>query len=90
MNNNDSGIDADTIKCIGENSKLYVQTGCGACQIQEDLFGEHYELLDIIDCVYDMESCTLAGIQATPTWIISGQSYRGVQQLDRLQEITGC
>ena len=83
-------INADIVKCIGENSKLYVQTGCGACQVQEDLFGNNYELLDITDCIYEREACTNAQISVTPTWIIGGQSYEGVQQLDRLQEITDC
>jgi hypothetical protein len=79
-----------TAKCIGENSVLYTQLGCHACEIQEDLFGESYEQLNKIDCFYEMEKCSTKGITATPTWIIKGEKYVGVQSIEKLKELTGC
>lgn len=75
-------------ECIGENSILYTQLGCTACKTQENLFGENYEYLEIIDCYYNPELC--GEIKGTPTWIISNQEYLGVQTIDKLKELTGC
>ncbi len=77
-------------KCIGENSELYVQLGCGACEVQEKMFGENYQYLNIIDCAYDRQECMNIGITRTPTWIIKGGKYEKVQAIDKLKELTGC
>lgn len=76
--------------CLGEQTTLYVQEGCSACDIQEEMFGPHYNQLDTIDCVYNQEACRLAEISATPTWVINGQKIIGVQYPDRLSQISGC
>ena len=78
----------DVVKCIGENSKLYVQLGCHACESQEELFGENYKYLDVVDCFYDRDKCS--EIRYTPTWIIKGEKYVGVQSIEELKELTGC
>jgi len=88
INNNSSDIDEQTAKCIGENSVLYVQLGCHACKIQEDMFEDNYQYLNIIDCFYEKEKCS--EIQATPTWEINGQTFSGVQSVEKLKELTGC
>jgi len=75
-------------ECIGKNSKLYTQLGCSACQAQEEMFGDNYQYLTIIDCWFESEKCT--GIEYTPTWIIKGSKYTGVQEISTLQELTGC
>lgn len=76
--------------CIGENSELYVKLGCSACKIQEDMFGENLEYLNIIDCLYEGDKCAQEEITATPTWIINGEKYIGVQSISKLKEFTGC
>ncbi|MFH1238263.1 MAG: hypothetical protein ABIH79_01905 [archaeon] len=76
------------VKCIGQNSELYVQTGCHACKIQEDIFGENKNYLNAIDCFKESEKCS--GITHTPTWIIKGEKYEGVQSIEKLKELTGC
>ena len=38
----------DVAKCIGENSELYIQLGCHACETQERLFGDNYQYLNVI------------------------------------------
>ena len=75
-------------KCIGENSMLYTQLGCHACKTQEDLFGESYQYLQKIDCFYERGKC--AEITATPTWLIKGEKYIGVQSIEKLKELTEC
>ena len=82
--------DEGVAKCIGQNSKLYVQLGCHACEIQEEMFGENYHYLNVIDCFYTREECITKGITTTPTWIISNQQYKGVQSINKLKELTGC
>lgn len=81
-------VDEQTAKCIGENSILYVQLGCHACETQEEMFGENKKFLNTVDCFVERGKCTK--IQATPTWEIKGQFYKGVQSIDKLKELTGC
>ena len=83
---------SDIAKCIGQNSVVYVQTGCSHCKDQEDLFGNNTQYLTMIDCLQagNMQKCVSAGIQGTPTWIIKNQSYEGVQTVEKLKELTDC
>ncbi|MBT3405215.1 hypothetical protein HN832_01440 [archaeon] len=77
-------------QCIGENSVLYIQLGCHACETQENLFGDNYNDLTIVDCFFDIEKCQEAEITATPTWVINQEKIIGVQSIKKLQELTGC
>ncbi|MBD3247574.1 hypothetical protein GF378_03065 [Candidatus Pacearchaeota archaeon] len=79
----------DVAKCIGENSILYTQYGCHACETQEKIFGDNYEHLNVIDCFEDQSAC-LGKIRGTPTWIIDGEQYLGVRSIEELKNITGC
>ncbi len=88
--NDDLEVSSETVKCIGDNSVLYIQTGCGACKVQEDMFGEYYEQLRVVDCVYNSQICQDAEIKATPTWVIDGEKYVGVQEIEELQKTTKC
>ena len=88
--NKNEGISKELAICIGENSAYYSQTGCPACVTQEDMFGDNIKYISKIDCRIDMQKCIDAEIQATPTWIIDGQLYRGVQTIEKLKELTGC
>ncbi len=78
----------EVAKCIGKNSELYTQLGCSACKTQEEMFGENYEYLNVIDCWFERDKCS--NIEYTPTWIIKGEKYVGVQSISDLQELTGC
>ena len=78
----------EIVKCIGENSVLYSQLGCSACKKQEELFGENYQYLNEIDCFYEVDKCS--EIRVTPTWIIKGQKYEGVQTIEELKKLTEC
>jgi hypothetical protein len=77
-------------KCIGENSVLYVQLGCSACKTQEEMFGENYKHLNVVDCWFDQDKCIKKQIEATPTWEIKNKNYRGVKSIDTLKQLTGC
>lgn len=81
-------VDAETAKCIGANSILYVQLGCSHCEDQEEMFGGNYQYLNVVDCFFESEKC--ADITATPTWIINQKKYTSVQTIDKLKELTGC
>jgi len=78
----------DIAKCIGNNSVLYVQLGCHACETQEKLFGENIKHITKVDCWFEREKCT--DIQVTPTWTIKGQKYEGVQSIEQLKNLTNC
>ena len=80
--------DIDIVKCIAEKSVLYSKLGCSACETQEDLFGENYKYIQVIDCFYELDKCQ--EVAATPTWKIKGKYYQGVQSIKNLQELTGC
>jgi len=88
LTNNPPVTDEDVAKCIGQKSILYVQLGCHACETQEKMFGDNYQFLKTIDCFYEKEKCV--GIEATPTWLIDGEKYRGVQSIEKLKGLTGC
>lgn len=87
---NGNHADKQLAQCIGKNSELYVQLGCEACKMQEQMFGENYQYLNIIDCTYKRQECLNAEITATPTWIINQEKIKGVQSIEKLKELTGC
>lgn len=85
------GVSDDFAKCVGEKGILYVQIGCHYCTIQEEMFGGNSEYLDIFVCNSDnWHTCQELDIMGTPTWIIEGVQYRGVQTIEELKNITGC
>ena len=88
LNHPTNSSSEEITKCIGKNSELYIQLGCHACETQEDMFGENYQYLNVIDCFYENDKCL--GITATPTWIIKGEKHVGVQSIEALKEFTGC
>ena len=56
--------------------------------MQEKIFGENQKYLNKIDCFYEEDKCL--GIEYTPSWIIEGEVYRGVQSLEDLRKFTNC
>ncbi|MBR9706793.1 hypothetical protein GOV14_07195 [Candidatus Pacearchaeota archaeon] len=88
FNNPSPQTNEELVKCIGSKSTLYTQLGCHACETQEKMFGENYQYLNTVDCFYEREKC--GGIEATPTWLIKTQEYKGVQSIDKLKELTRC
>jgi len=85
-----SNVDEELAKCIGENSILYVRTGCSTCEAQKDLFGDSIKHLQIIDCMTQAQECASNGITSVPTWIINGNRHVNVQSIDKLKSLTRC
>ncbi len=81
-------IPEEVAKCIGENSVLYTKLGCHFCETQEELFGDSYKYLTVIDCFFENDKC--GSIRATPTWLIDGKYYEGWEKVKTIQELTGC
>lgn len=82
------GTSEEIARCIGRNSKLYIQLGCHACETQKEIFGDNYQYLDVTDCWFEREKC--GEIEYTPTWIIKGKKYDEVLSISTLQDLTGC
>jgi hypothetical protein len=91
-NNPSSEITEELAKCIGQNSELYTQTGCPACERQEELFGEYLKHINSINCFLteNRQLCINKKIEATPTWIINEKYYKGVQTINSLKDLTDC
>lgn len=87
---NSEAPSTETTKCIAQNSLIYVQFGCHACELQEEIFKDDYIYLNIIDCAKDRQKCVDAKISVTPTWIINNEKYPGVASIDVLKDLTGC
>ena len=83
-------IDQETTICIGQNSVLFIQKGCHACEAQEEIFGENFQYLNVVDCWDEPQNCN--EIKFTPTWKFKNNSekYTGVQSIENLLELTRC
>lgn len=86
-NYNNKNINLEDAMIIGNNSILYVQTGCSHCKEQEDLFGENIKYLKIINCLEEIDTCINNNITVTPTWIINNKKYEGFKSLKELINI---
>lgn len=69
--------------------KMYGTEWRSYCANQKKLFGTSFKYIDYIDCDKKSQECMLAGVTGYPTWKIDGQSYPGVQPLERLAQLTG-
>lgn len=88
INKSHPDVEKETVQCIAEKSVLYIQLGCHACETQEKMFGNNYQYLNVVDCFFEREKCS--EITATPTWTINNQKYEGIQEINKLKELTGC
>ena len=84
--NHDEGV----MKCIAENSRLFVLPTCSHCAAQKQLLGESIDYFNIVDCAINNEECSAEGIVAVPTWKINGEEYRGYKTIEELKQLTGC
>ena len=83
-------VDKELVQCIADNSIVYSSETCSACKYQKDLFGDHYDLINEVDCFYEGEKCQEAQIRGTPTWIIDGEEYPGAKTIEELKQLTVC
>ncbi len=85
-----TNVSPELAQCIGKNSAMYSQTTCHYCRQQKDMFGDNVKYLNITECDYNISLCNSLGITETPTWIVNGTKYAGVQSVDELKRLTGC
>ena len=83
-------------QCLtNEGAVFYGSYQCGHCIDQKEMFGSSMQYVNYVECgplgaPPTNEACIQAGIDGYPTWIINGVKYVGVQQLNKLSELTGC
>jgi hypothetical protein len=78
-------------RCLTEKGAImYGQEGCHACLYQEELLGDSYKNINVVDCISNMDVCRRQMIGATPTWVINGATYVGVQTPEELANESGC
>lgn len=76
-------------QCLSNNNViLYVSSTCFSCENQLDVFGtEASKHLTIVQCD-TIEDCP--DVPGVPSWKVNGEYYTGKQNLNTLQEISGC
>lgn len=75
--------------CLSEKGVvLYYTETCPHCHRQLEMFGNQRYLLNTVECSEEPSECE--NIQAVPTWKINGKYYRGVIELNKLMELSGC
>ncbi|MBI2105296.1 hypothetical protein HYT56_00490 [Candidatus Woesearchaeota archaeon] len=82
-------------KCITEKGAIfYGSFQCIHCGTQKEMFGNSMQYINYVECGPlggpQNLACQQAKINSYPTWDINGARYSGVQQFDRLAELTGC
>ena len=76
------------------DAKFYGASWCPHCNDQKKLFGSSTKRIPYIECSPGGQqapaapACKEKNIQSYPTWIINGQRYTGVQQLDQLAQVS--
>ena len=76
------------------DAKFYGASWCPHCNDQKKLFGSSTKRIPYVECspggpnAPQAQVCREKGIQSYPTWIINGQRYTGVQQLDALAQLS--
>ena len=83
-------------QCLTEKgAAMYGAYWCNHCAAQKEMFGKSFKYINYVECDARGENakpelCEQAGITGYPTWIINGETYKGVQQLETLASITNC
>ena len=85
----------DFAKCITENGAIfYGSFQCVHCTTQKNMFGNSMRYVKYVECGPlggpQTLACQQAGITGYPSWIIGNIKYEGVQQFNKLAELTGC
>lgn len=74
---------------------VYVAEGCSWCQLQQRLFGDAIQYVNVVYCSGSAELnpqrelCLEKGVSATPTWEIGGHLYPGAKPLEELASLSG-
>jgi len=84
------GVLDDFAKCLSsKNAVVYgAIEWCEFTKMQAKMFGKSFKLLKYED--YSKYPQSFGAIKKTPTWIVDGKPYLGVQSIDRLSQSSGC
>lgn len=78
-------------QCLSEKGAvMYGTEWCSHCKNQKEMFGDSFQYISYVDCDWNADQCSNAGVKGYPTWIIDGKMYSGEQKLERLASLTGC
>lgn len=82
----------DLAQCLSASGfKMYGESGCSACQLQKEYFGDSFRNITYIDCSKFRAVCDSKQLHGFPTWEDStGKQYRGAIPLDLLGQLSGC
>ncbi|MEK6856569.1 MAG: hypothetical protein AABX49_00995 [Nanoarchaeota archaeon] len=85
----------DFAKCITDaGAVFYGSFQCIHCTTQKELFGNSMQYVNYVECGPlggpKTMICQQKGVDSYPAWDIKGERYLGVQQLDKLAELTEC
>ena len=85
------GLYDNLTKCLTSNGAImYGQTNCHACLYQMELLGTSFSYINETNCTDDYDYCSSLSIGATPTWMINGSYYVGIQTPEQLAGESGC
>lgn len=77
--------------CLNEQGvTMYSLPTCPHCQEQKDKFGDSFKHVNYVNCSKNRDKCLNEGIETVPTWIIDGEKFVGVQELEELANKAGC
>ena len=81
----------DFAKCLAEKGVvIYGDDFCQYTTGQLNGFGNSQKYLKYVKCADNKELCDSNGVKITPTWEINGKVYEGVQNLQKLADLSGC
>lgn len=88
---NSSGEYDGFAKCLTANGAvMYGTDWCSHCQNEKSMFGSSFQYVNFVNCDYDSQACTNAGVEGYPTWNINGNIYPGEKTLEQISSLSGC
>ncbi len=67
---------------------MYGTDWCSYCKKQKELFGDSFRYINYVNCDQERQVCVDADVKGYPTWEIDGETYSGLQSLERLAQLT--
>lgn len=79
-------------QCLTDaNVVMYGTDWCSHCTDQKDMFGDDFDYIEFVNCDFNSEECSAAGVYGYPTWTIDGELLgAGVQTFQDLGEAASC
>ena len=78
-------------KCLTENGTvIYGNDYCQYTNKQLNMFGKSKEFLNYVKCSENQNLCDEKAVKITPTWEIKSYRLEGVQEFEKLSEMSGC